>query len=61
MKDFAGQPKRWSSLGNMQFREAGGQQLLVFKLDASGNLEMITEDPIEIFQRVPWTEIRRFC
>ncbi|PYX20230.1 MAG: serine hydrolase [Acidobacteria bacterium] len=56
MKDFAGQPKRWSSLGNMQFREAGGQQLLVFKRDASGNLEMITEDPIEIFQRVPWTE-----
>jgi len=56
MKDFAGQPKRWSSLGNMQFREAGGQQLLVFKRDASGNLEMITDDPIEIFQRVPWTE-----
>jgi len=56
MKDFAGQPKRWSSLGNMQFREAGGQQLLVFKRDTSGNLEMITEDPIEIFQRVPWTE-----
>jgi CubicO group peptidase (beta-lactamase class C family) len=56
MKDFAGQPKRWSSLGNMQFRESRGQQMLVFKRDASGNLEMITEDPIEIFQRVPWTE-----
>jgi CubicO group peptidase (beta-lactamase class C family) len=56
MKDFAGQPKRWSSLGNMQFREAGGQQLLVFKRDASGNLEMITDDPTEIFQRVPWIE-----
>ena len=56
MKDFAGQPKHWRSLGNMQFRETGGQQLLVFKRDAAGNLEMITEDPIEIFQRVPWTE-----
>jgi CubicO group peptidase (beta-lactamase class C family) len=56
MKDFAGQPKRWSSLGNMQFRESGGQQILVFKRDASGNLEMITEDPIEILQRVPWTQ-----
>lgn len=56
MKDFSGQPKHWRSLGNMQFRESGGQQLLVFKRDAGGNLEMITEDPIEIFQRVPWTE-----
>lgn len=56
MKDFAGQPKLWRSLGNMQFRETNGGQLLVFKRDASGNLEMITEDPIEILQRVPWTE-----
>ena len=56
MKDFAGQPKHWRSIGHMQFREVDGQQLLVFKRDGSGNLEMITEDPIEIFQRVPWTE-----
>ena len=56
MKDFAGRPKHWHSLGNMQFREAGSQQLLVFKRDASGNLEMISEDPIEILQRVSWTK-----
>lgn len=56
MKDFSGQPKRWRSLGNMQFREIGGQQLLLFKPDPSGRLAMMTEDPIEISQRVPWTE-----
>jgi CubicO group peptidase (beta-lactamase class C family) len=56
VKDIAGQPKRWLSLGGMKFREAGGQELLVFKTDASGRLQMITEDPIEIFQRVSWTE-----
>lgn len=56
MKDFAGQPKHWRSLGNMQFRESRGQQLLVFKRDPSGRLAMITEDPIEISQRVSWTE-----
>lgn len=56
LKDFSGEPKRWRSLGNMQFREIGGQQLLVFKPDPSGRLAMITEDPIEISQRVPWTE-----
>jgi len=56
MKDFAGQPKRWRPIGDMKFREAGGQELLVFKPDSSGHLQMITEDPIEIFQRVSWTE-----
>jgi CubicO group peptidase (beta-lactamase class C family) len=56
MKDFSGQPKHWRSLGNMQFREVVGQQLLVFKPDPSGRLAMITEDPIDISQRVSWTE-----
>jgi len=56
MKDFAGQPKRWRGIGGMKFREVDGQQLLVFKPDASGRLEMITEDPIEIFQQVSWKE-----
>jgi hypothetical protein len=56
MKDFAGQPKQWRRIGNMQFRESGGPQLLVFKRDAKGNMEMITEDPIEIQQRVGWSE-----
>ena len=56
MKDFSGQPKKWRGLGNGQFREVNGQQLLVFKPDASGKMQMITEDPIEIQQRVGWTE-----
>jgi len=56
MKDFAGQPKKWRNIGNGQFREVNGQQLLVFKPDASGNMEMVTEDPVEILQRASWTE-----
>lgn len=56
MKDFAGQPKHWRSIGGMKFREVGGQDLLVFKRDPAGNLEMLTEDPIEILQRVSWMQ-----
>lgn len=56
MKDFAGQPKKWRGVGNGQFREMDGKQFLVFKPDASGNMQMITEDPIEILQRVSWTQ-----
>jgi hypothetical protein len=55
-KDLAGQPKRWHAIGNTTFREVGGQQLLVFKRDASGHLQMIGEDPIAISQRVGWNE-----
>lgn len=56
MKDFAGQPKKWQGIGNGEFREVNGKQFLVFKPDASGNMDMITEDPIEILQRVSWTQ-----
>jgi CubicO group peptidase (beta-lactamase class C family) len=56
MKDFAGQPKSWRPIGGMKFREVGGQELLVFKPDASGRMQMFSEDPIEIFQRVGWSE-----
>jgi len=56
MKDFAGQTKRWRPIGGMKFREVGDQELLVFKPDASGRMQMFAEDPIEIYQRVSWTE-----
>jgi len=56
IKDFSGQPKHWISLGNLQFRESGSQQLLVFKRDPAGRLMMITEDPIEISQKTSWAE-----
>jgi CubicO group peptidase (beta-lactamase class C family) len=56
IKDFAGQPKKWRPIGNGQFREVNGQQLLVFKPDAAGNMQMISEDPVEILQRASWTE-----
>ena len=56
IKDFSGNPKRWRAIGNNSFREVGGQQLLVFKPDASGRMQLIGEDPIEILQKVSWNE-----
>jgi hypothetical protein len=54
IRDSSGNPKHWRGIGNMTFREVGGQQLLVFKRDTLGRMQMITDDPIEIYQRVPW-------
>jgi len=56
LKDLVGQPKRWRAIGNMTFREVNGQQLLVFKPDASGHMQMIGGDPTAIFQRASWNE-----
>ena len=54
MKDPSGNPKSWRGIGNATFREIDGQQLLVFKRDSSGQMQMLTDDPTEIYQRVPW-------
>ena len=54
MKDPSGNPKRWRGIGNTTFREIGGQQLLVFKRDTTGQMQMLSDDPTEIYQRVPW-------
>jgi len=56
MKDFNGQPKHWRRISETTFREVAGQDLLVFKPDSSGRMQMITEDPIEILQKVSWNE-----
>ena len=56
MKDFNGQPKHWRRISETTFREVAGQDLLVFKPDGSGRMQMITEDPIEILQKVSWNE-----
>lgn len=56
IKDFSGQAKRFRAIGNGQFREVGGKDLLVFKTDASGRMQMVGADPIEISQRVSWRD-----
>ena len=47
-----GKPKRWQAIGGMKFREVDGQDLLIFKPDASGRMQLILQYPFMIFQRV---------
>ncbi|HEY3928148.1 MAG TPA: serine hydrolase domain-containing protein [Candidatus Koribacter sp.] len=60
MKDLAGNTKRWRGTGNGTYREVGGQDLLVFKKGPLGDTIMVTEDPTEIEQRVPWEKNKNF-
>ena len=47
-----GKPKHWQEVGPMQFREVDGQDLLVFKPDQSGRMQLIIPYPFMVYQKV---------
>lgn len=47
-----GKPKRWQSIAPMTFREVDGQDLLIFKPDENGRMQMIINYPFMEFQLV---------
>ena len=47
-----GKPKRWQEVSPMIFREVDGQDLLVFKSDESGRMQLIIPYPFMTFQKV---------
>ena len=47
-----GKPKDWQEISPMIFREVDGQDLLVFKSDESGRMQLIIPYPFMTFQKV---------
>ena len=47
-----GKPKHWKEIAPLTFREVDGQDLLVFKPDENGRMQMIIPYPFMTFQRV---------
>lgn len=48
----SGNPKRWREVATMTFRDVNGQDTLIFRPDADGNMQMILPYPFMVFQRV---------
>ncbi len=48
----SGQPKRWREVAPMTFQDVNGQDKLIFKNDANGNMQLILPFPFMVFQRV---------
>jgi CubicO group peptidase (beta-lactamase class C family) len=46
-----GKPKQWQEIAPMTFREVDGQDLLVFKPDETGRMQMIIPYPFMTFQK----------
>jgi len=47
-----GKPKHWQEVAAMTFREVDGQDILVFKPDENGRMQMIIQYPFMTFQKV---------
>jgi len=59
-RSISGQPKHWREIGPMLFRDADGQDRVVFQRDAGGRMIMLSEFPFFVFQRVGIIENRTF-
>jgi CubicO group peptidase (beta-lactamase class C family) len=56
IKDLSGQPKKLEEIGPLMFRAVHEQDLVGFKRDQTGQLVLVTDFPVFVFQRSPWNE-----
>lgn len=56
LKDLNGQPKKLREIGPLMFRAVNNQDRVAFKRDDSGQLVLVTDFPVFVFQRSPWYE-----
>ena len=52
----SGQPKTWREVAPKTFRDVNGQDILIFKEDAGGTMQMILPFPFMVFQKVGFWE-----
>ena len=51
-KDFNGQPKKWQEVGPLLYRSVNGQDLIAFRRDDHGQMQLVPNFPAVVFQRV---------
>jgi CubicO group peptidase (beta-lactamase class C family) len=56
LKDLNGVPMKLEEIGPQMYRAVHGQERVGFKRDDQGNLVLVTDFPVFVFQRSPWSE-----
>ena len=51
-KDFSGEIKKWQEIAPLVYRSVSGQDLLAFRRDEHGQMQMVPDFPAVVFQRV---------
>jgi CubicO group peptidase (beta-lactamase class C family) len=60
MRDLAGQPKHFSEIAPLVFREVNGQDRIAFKKNPSGGYIVGIDYPFMVYQTAPWYESGMF-
>ena len=53
-KGFNGQLKKWQEIAPLVYRSVNGQDLVAFRLDDHGKMQLVLNFPAVVMQRVPW-------
>ena len=53
-KGFNGQLKKWQEIAPLVYRSVNGQDLVAFRLDDHGQMQLVPNFPAVVLQRVPW-------
>ena len=59
VKGIDGQLMRWREVAPMIYRHVGGQQKIIFQRNKAGQLEMATDTPVFVYQRVSGLQDKR--
>src|SRR5262249_7132160 len=60
LKDFSGQVKKWQEISPLLYREVNGQELLAFRRDDQGQMQMLPNFPAVVYQRAPLLQDSKF-
>jgi CubicO group peptidase (beta-lactamase class C family) len=59
-KDFNGETKKWQEIAPLVYRSVNGQDLIAFRRDDSGQMQLVPNFPAVVFQRVKLSESAGF-
>lgn len=60
MKDFNGEIKKWQEISPLLYRAVNGQELLGFRRDAQGRLQLVPNFPAVVYQRASFLHDKKY-
>jgi CubicO group peptidase (beta-lactamase class C family) len=60
LKDFSGQVKKWQEISPLVYRAVNGQELLAFRHDDQGRMQMVLNFPAVVYQRASLLQDSKF-
>ncbi len=59
-KGLNGKPRRWYDTGSLLYQDRDGKRHIAFRTDGAGRMQMLTDFPAVVMQRVPWYQSKKF-